>query len=65
MDFRHLKKNCELLYFHTEFYSTEYEGGIRYNDPMINILWHLEVKDVSEKDQNHPLLCQNFKGIHV
>jgi len=61
--FQTLEENSELLYFHTEFYSPEHEGGIRYNDPAINISWHLEVKDVSERDQNHPLLSQDVKGI--
>lgn len=61
--FQTLEENCELLYFHTEFYSPEHEGGVRYDDPAVNISWPLEVTDVSERDQNHPLLSQNFKGI--
>jgi len=61
--FQTIEENSELLYFHTEFYSPEYEGGIRYNDPAVRISWHLEITDVSERDQNHLLLSQNFKGI--
>ena len=61
--FQTLEENCELTYFHTEFYSPEHEGGVRYNDSMINNSWPLEVKDVSERDQNHQLLSSDFKGI--
>ena len=61
--FQTLKENCELLYLHTEFYSPEYEGGVRYNDPLIDISWPLEVRDVSERDKRHPLLGENFEGI--
>ena len=61
--FQTLKENCELLYLHTEFYSPEYEGGVRYNDPLIDISWPLEVRDVSERDKRHPLLGENFTGI--
>lgn len=61
--FQTLEANAELLYLHTEFYSPEYEGGVRYDDPMINISWPLEVTDISERDQNHPPLSHDFKGI--
>ena len=61
--FQTLEPNSELLYLHTEFYSPELEGGVRYNDSMINISWPLEVTDVSERDQKHQLLSRDFKGI--
>ena len=61
--FQTLEDNSELLYFHTEFYSPEHEEGVRYNDPMINISWLLEVSDISARDQGHPLLSKDFEGI--
>ncbi len=61
--FQILEQNSELLYLHTEFYSPECEGGVRYDDPTITISWPLEVMDMSERDQNHPLLSHDFKGI--
>ena len=61
--FQAMEENSELLYLHTDFYSFEHEGGVRYGDPMINISWPLEVMDISERDQNHPLLSHDFKGI--
>jgi dTDP-4-dehydrorhamnose 3,5-epimerase len=63
--FQVLEENTELLYSHTEFYSPEHEGGVRYDDPVINISWPLEVTDISEKDQSHPLLSKDFAGIDL
>jgi dTDP-4-dehydrorhamnose 3,5-epimerase len=63
--FQTLEENCELLYLHTEFYNPADEGGVRYNDPAVNIMWPLEVKDISEKDLNHPLLSDGFEGIKM
>jgi dTDP-4-dehydrorhamnose 3,5-epimerase len=63
--FQVLENNSELLYFHTEFYNSPYEAGIRYNDPEINIEWLLEPVNVSEKDQNYPLLNSMFEGVIV
>lgn len=43
----------------TNFYSPEYEGGIMWNDPAINIEWPIEgIKNIllSEKDKNNPRL---------
>ena len=54
--FQVLENNTELLYLHTAPYSKESEAGVRYNDPLINISWPLEVSLVSERDKNHPLL---------
>ena len=58
--FQTMEGNCELLYLHTEFYSPEHEGGVRYNDPKIGIKWPLGVTDISERDKNHPLLGEDF-----
>ena len=61
--FQTLEMNCELLYFHTEFYSPDYEEAIRFDDPRVGIKWPLDVTEISEKDKNHPLLSENYKGI--
>jgi dTDP-4-dehydrorhamnose 3,5-epimerase len=61
--FQTVEEDCELLYFHTEFYSPEHEGGVRYNEPLLNISWPLEVTDISTRDQSHPLLSKDFEGI--
>jgi dTDP-4-dehydrorhamnose 3,5-epimerase len=63
--FQTLDNNAELLYFHSEFYTPLYESGIRYNDPKINITWLLDPINISEKDQNYPLLTSIFEGVIV
>tara|TARA_B100000315_G_scaffold245887_1_gene272485 strand:+ start:1261 stop:1812 length:552 start_codon:yes stop_codon:yes gene_type:complete len=61
--FQALERNCELLYFHTEFYSPDYERAIRFDDPKVGIKWLIDVTETSERDRNHPLLSENYKGI--
>jgi dTDP-4-dehydrorhamnose 3,5-epimerase len=61
--FQCLTDNCELIYFHSEFYSPVSESGIRYNDPLANIKWPLPVIELSQRDESHPYLDENFKGI--
>tara|TARA_Y100000310_G_C20599890_1_gene772462 strand:+ start:260 stop:808 length:549 start_codon:yes stop_codon:yes gene_type:complete len=54
--FQTLEKNCELLYFHTEFYNPDYEQAIRFDDPRVGIKWPLDVTEISERDKSHPTL---------
>jgi len=61
--FQTLTDNCELIYAHTSSYKPGYEGAIRYNDPAIGIVWPLGVTEISERDQTHPFLTNEFKGI--
>ena len=61
--FQTLEDDCQLLYFHTQFYNKASEGGIRYDDPMINIQWPLPPQNITAKDMGYPLLNNSFKGI--
>jgi dTDP-4-dehydrorhamnose 3,5-epimerase len=61
--FQTLSDNTELIYQHSEFYKPDYEAGILYNDPLINISWPETITNISERDKNHPLLDNHFKGI--
>lgn len=61
--FQTLSDNSEMIYHHSEFYTPGAEGGIKYNDPAVNIKWPLEVTSISERDLNHPGLTEKFKGI--
>jgi dTDP-4-dehydrorhamnose 3,5-epimerase len=63
--FQTLKEDSELIYFHTAPYAPSSEGAIRYNDPLINIQWPLDVMNVSAKDQNYPLLDEHFERIAI
>ncbi|HVZ96826.1 MAG TPA: dTDP-4-dehydrorhamnose 3,5-epimerase [Chitinophagaceae bacterium] len=63
--FQTLTDNCQLIYHHSEFYKPGVEGGIKYNDPLIGISWPLPVKNVSGRDNKHPLLDNNFTGLNI
>lgn len=54
--FQSLTDNSEILYFISEFYSPEYESGVRWNDPFFNIKWPIKNPILSEKDKNWPLI---------
>lgn len=52
--FQTLEPDTELMYFVSEFYSPEQEGGLRYDDPALNIIWPLPAANVSPKDLSQP-----------
>lgn len=59
-----LTDNVEVQYKVDEYYSPEDDRSIRYDDPEINIDWHIINPILSEKDLNAPLLSDsdaNFK----
>lgn len=61
--FQALDPYSELLYLHTEFYDPTSEGGLRHDDPRLAITWPLEPQDLSARDQSHPTLTDDFRGI--
>jgi dTDP-4-dehydrorhamnose 3,5-epimerase len=61
--FQTLTEECELVYSHSEFYVPGSEGGLKYDDPVLNIEWPIAVTQVSERDNNHRAITENFKGI--
>jgi len=63
--FQVLEPDSELLYLHTASYTPSAEGGLRFDDPALNISWPLPVADLSERDQEHPLINKNFQSIAV
>jgi dTDP-4-dehydrorhamnose 3,5-epimerase len=60
--FQALEPDSALLYLHTEFYHPPAEGGLRHNDPRLDIPWPLPPCDISPRDRNHPLLQDDFVG---
>ncbi|MCD4680091.1 MAG: dTDP-4-dehydrorhamnose 3,5-epimerase [Bacteroidales bacterium] len=60
-----MKDNTEVLYYPTEYYSPEYEGGIRYNDPKIGIQWPHSIIRISKRDERYELISDNFEGIII
>lgn len=54
--FQTLQDDTELLYLHSEFYSRNHEGGVRFDDPDLAIVWPLEPSVLSDRDRHQPLL---------
>ncbi len=58
-----ISKTAEVFYKCDEFYNKESEGGIAYDDIILNIDWKITEGEaiISEKDMNHPELhqCKN------
>ncbi|MDR2757384.1 MAG: dTDP-4-dehydrorhamnose 3,5-epimerase family protein [Planctomycetaceae bacterium] len=63
--FQTLDDNVELLYFHTNFYASQNEGGLRFDDPTLRIASPLPPINISERDQQHQLITTTFKGISL
>ena len=63
--FQTLTNDCEMLYFHTADYNVESEGTINALDHRLKIKWPKIITDQSERDNNHPMLKENFLGIEV
>lgn len=62
--FQTLENDCELLYLHTQTYQPGNEGGIRFNDPRIGIKWPLPPQDLSDRDQRHSWIDDDFQGLN-
>jgi len=61
--FQTLTADCELIYHHTALYTPGAEGGILYSDPKLGIQWPLAPTEISDRDNQHPLLTDQFSGI--
>ncbi|MDP4285825.1 MAG: dTDP-4-dehydrorhamnose 3,5-epimerase [Bacteroidota bacterium] len=53
-----ISDNAEVFYKCDAFYNKESEGGLAWNDPLLNIDWQIPVDKIiiSEKDENYPAL---------
>lgn len=56
--FQTLEDNCEVVYFHTNFYNPMFESGLRFDDPVLNLKWPLKPTLISKKDLNYQLMDQ-------
>jgi len=61
--FQTLEDNSELLYLHTVPYNKQSEGGLRYNDITLNISWPFTPRNITQRDESHPLIDNTFLGI--
>jgi len=61
--FQTLDADCELLYLHSVPYLPEVERALNACDPRLGIDWPLPITDMSERDQGHTMLTEDFPGI--
>lgn len=54
--FQTLTDDVEMIYLHSVPYAPESNGGIRFDDPAVGIVWPLPINLVSPKDLTLPLL---------
>ncbi len=63
--FQALEDNTTLIYHSTQYYTPNADSGVRYDDPFLAIKWKLPATIVSEKDKNHILIDEAFKGVMI
>lgn len=63
--FQTLTDDAQLLYMHTAEWNPQHEAGLRHNDPKLAIHWPLPVTNCSQRDKNHPLINDDFIGVHI
>ena len=54
--FQTMTSDCQLLYFHTDFYTPQKEGAVNAFDPILKIDWPLNDSDNSERARNHTFI---------
>lgn len=60
-----LEPNSELVYLVTAAYNSEFEDGLRPDDPRLAIDWPLKPEHLSQRDMNHPLLDSSYSGMTI
>jgi dTDP-4-dehydrorhamnose 3,5-epimerase len=63
--FQSLSDNCNLIYMHSNFYSSNSEAALNALDPKLEISWPLVITEMSERDKEHPMISSRFKGIDI
>jgi dTDP-4-dehydrorhamnose 3,5-epimerase len=63
--FQTLQKNTLVVYHHTDYYSPDFEAGIRFDDPVLSIKWPLEVINMSDRDKSFQFIDNNFQSLKI
>lgn len=56
--FQTLVDDTELLYWHSQSYSSEHEGGLNLLDRHLSIKWPCDISGISDRDKNFPALSE-------
>ncbi len=66
--FQTLEDGCQLIYFHSEMFAGQAEGGVSLLDPGLlpgPIALPLEITLMSERDRGFPTLAEGFAGLSL
>ena len=63
--FQTLEDDTEVVYCVSAPYVPDAEGGIRPLDNTIGVEWPAEIRDLSDRDRNHPLVADGFIGVSL
>jgi dTDP-4-dehydrorhamnose 3,5-epimerase len=58
-----LEDDSRMTYQHTAFYKPGFEAGLRHDDPALQVKLPEKPLIISDKDLDHPLITETFKGI--
>jgi dTDP-4-dehydrorhamnose 3,5-epimerase len=61
--FQALTNDCELIYLHTTAFRPEAEGALNVVDPRLEIEWPLPIAESSERDNAHPFIGADYRGV--
>ena len=59
--FQTLTDDVDLIYCHSMSYRAAAEAGVNHSDKKLCIEWPLAITEISDRDQNHPLIDQYLK----
>jgi dTDP-4-dehydrorhamnose 3,5-epimerase len=63
--FQTLSKECNLLYMHSNFFTSESEAIFNVLDPRLAITWPIKITEMSERDKYSPMMSDIFEGIEI
>ena len=63
--FQSLTNNSQIIYIHSELYSSKLDSGINPFDKSLKINWPIRITNVSKRDKLLPKIDSYFKGINI
>jgi dTDP-4-dehydrorhamnose 3,5-epimerase len=63
--FQALEEEVHLVYLHSQYYASDAEAGLRFDDPAFAVDWPLPIGITSDRDRGFPLLDPEFEGLSL